>query len=83
MAKAKQEVLVESMSGDGLNIFIDDPEIHLKDIQSIQGVSQVSLSVFSKFICAVTDPRYNKSEVAQEIRKLLTAEVPQVFREDK
>lgn len=49
------------------------------EIGQIEGITSVSI-LFNERIEAMTDPRYDVNEIAQEIRDLLGAEVPQLFK---
>ncbi len=83
MAKPKMEVLVAVIANpaEQISVWIDNAKAHLSDIASIEGVKSLRLVDAAKVRITV-DMRYDKSEVAQELRELLTAEVPSIFRED-
>ena len=82
MAKPKQDILVQELPNRNINIYIDNPEKEVNDIKAIEGVSDAYTILGTSPIFASVDPRYDKSEVAQEIRELLLGDVPDVFREE-
>lgn len=82
MAKPKVSVLVQEMPAPNcLSVYCDDLQGVVADINSIEGVASVTCFAFTKFLSVVCDPRYDRAEIAQEIRDLLTSEVPEVFRD--
>ncbi len=78
MAKQKREILVCELL-ICINIWIDEPEKALEDINRIEGVSNAFFSV-GNVIHVYVDPRYDKADVADEIRELLASDVPDVSR---
>lgn len=83
MATKKMSVSVQVKEGQAfpIRIWVSDPEQHLADCESVEGVAMVNyLSGGPIFI--IVDPHYDVQEVAAELEELLTAEVPDVFREN-
>lgn len=82
MAKPKQKVLVEVTSRiipEPIAVWVDNPGEALQDILGIEGILQ-GRAVIGGPIRVTVDPRYDTEEIAGEIRELLNAEVPDVFR---
>lgn len=79
MAKPKQKYLVEVYHGTWIHVHCDNPEITKHEIEQIEGVEWVD--PLNKVLSVWVDPRYDAQEVAQEIRELLSSEVPEVFNE--
>lgn len=79
MAKPKQAHLVEECE-TGITVWTNDPEGDFKEIKRIEGVSNAIMSGDNP-ICVYVDPRYSLADIAEEIRQLLKAEIPDVFRE--
>ena len=82
MAKPKRKIVIgvhKSEVVPGMSIYIANPEDHMRDVSSVEGVLTVSLFSSRNSLMVTTDPRYDVSEIAQEIEELLTAEVPDVF----
>lgn len=80
MAKPKQTFLVEEYSNT-IAIWANNPVIDFIEIKRIEGVSTI-LMLDGNPIRVCVDPRYDQKEVAEEIRELLAAEVPDVFKEE-
>ncbi len=82
MAKPKMKVLVEVVRNqvEPIRVWVSDAKTHLNDIASVEGITHISLYGESE-VTIMIDKRYDKDEIAQELRELLTAEVPSVFRE--
>lgn len=83
MAKPKTKVLVEIVLNqvEPIRIWVSNAKAHLNDIASVEGVTHISLHGSSE-VSVMIDKRYDKNEIAQELRELLTAEVPSIFREE-
>lgn len=82
MATKKCDVLVKVVANpvQPINVWIDKPTEAATEIMSIEGVTACEVSVNGPLYIMV-DPRYDAQEVAGEIRMLLTAEVPDIFKE--
>lgn len=82
MAKPKIKVLVEVIKNpvEPIRIWIDNAKAHLSDIASVEGVSNIWHDKQNS-IKIMIDKRYDVDEIAQELRELLTAEVPDIFRD--
>lgn len=81
MAKPKVKVLVKESGSTFLEVYCDDPRQAIQDIMSIEGILDIYYSQLG-CIAVGCDPRYDRAEIAQEIKDLLTAEVPAAFMED-
>ncbi len=83
MAKPKQKVLVDIMVNlfEPIRVWIDNPGDALRDISTIEGIVRCRVCTDGP-IRIMVDPRYDTQEIAQEIRDLLAAEVPEVFKEE-
>lgn len=80
MANKKVDVIVKKVNDSVIYVFCDDRARIAKELENISGIS--SIHIWSDRLDVwVSDPRYDTDEVAQEIQELLTAEVPDVFRE--
>ncbi len=77
MAKPKQEVLVEVFAKSSLEVWASS--VNVDEISSIEGILEVHKRTNNAFVTC--DPRYDIEEIAQEVRDLLLAEVPDVFKE--
>ena len=64
-----------------IEVYTDDLESSVIEIGGIGGVVVVLLLASISMISVSVDPRYDIEEIAQEIRDLLAAEVPDIFRE--
>lgn len=80
MAKPKQAVLVDIIFNGIVDVWTDDRKKALRDILSIEGVATAQ-DVSDGCISLTIDKRYDTIEVADEIRELLSAEVPDIFKE--
>lgn len=78
MAKPKQKVLVKIFAKSSLEVWASS--VNIDEISSIEGILEVHKRTNNAFV--VCDPRYDIKEIAQEVRDLLLAEVPDVFRDD-
>jgi 16S rRNA G966 N2-methylase RsmD len=65
----------------GIQIWIDNAKQYLSEVSEVEGVDSISLPTRNPIFVYV-DPRYDKNEVANEIKILLSSNVPSVFRED-
>lgn len=83
MAKPKVKIIVEVILDAvyPIKIFCDDPAKVSKEISEIEGVLQILLIDSKGPIRCAVEPRYDINEVAEEIKTLLLAEVPDVFKE--
>ena len=81
MAKPKRELIVKEIPDNTIHIYCDNPEKVMAEIREIEGVNIVFLTSTLPVNVKI-DPRYDLGEIAEEIRELLSAEVPAVFRED-
>lgn len=81
MAKPKQRFLIKKLDGH-VHLYIDDAGGQVADILMIEGVTGAYIPSHNVNLMLIDiDPRYDVSEVAAEIEGLVTAEVPDVFRE--
>lgn len=75
MANRKQDVVVKALLGRGIHLWSDASPDVIDNIKDIVGVEYVQVrSIMPIFIS--TDPRYALDEVAKEIEKLLSSEIP-------
>jgi hypothetical protein len=81
MAKPKQKTLIKVLPPDNITVWTDEPTKELKEINAIEGVDYVNLIGGENPIYIKIDPRYDLKEIAAEIKDLLKAEVPDVFKE--
>jgi len=87
MAKPKISNLVEvlnataTMGSSVLHIWCDNPGQVIAEIARLEGIDNTMLFSNGKMIRATIDPRYDAEEIAQEIRDLLAADVPEAFKE--
>lgn len=79
MAEQKQKVLVRIMADALLYVWCDNAANQIADMLSIEGVELVFASNSGGLLEVFTDPRYDLSELAIEIKELLLAEVPEDF----
>ena len=79
MAKPKVKIKVEIVNDTFITVWAKDAHRHIPDVESIEGVHFASSS--GRLMIIYTDPRYDVNEVAREIEQLLSAEMPEVFRE--
>ena len=78
MAKPKVDVLVKVFASHAIEVWASP-----KDTDEIKlggGITEIFKSVNGTLI--ICDPRYDTEEIAQEIRDLLSAKVPDVFKEE-
>jgi hypothetical protein len=82
VATKKQDILVKITANpiEQIKVWIDKPSESITDVLSIEGVSTCRASAGGPLYIMV-DPRYDVREVAGEIEALLTAEVPDIFKE--
>jgi len=82
MAKPEIEILVEVLDNpiQPIRVWISCAKLHLTDVASVEGISHIFLEGETE-ISVMIDKRYKASEVADELRELLGAEVPDIFRE--
>jgi len=81
MAKPKKDVIVEVLHNKSIRVWCNNPGQVVTELKTIEGITSILyLSTFGS-IHLSTDPRYDISEIAQEIEELLTAEVPDVFKD--
>lgn len=80
--KKKIDVLVEVKRNpvEPITVWMDNPKRGLVDILSIEGVCKGRINSLGE-ITIMVDPRYDVIDLADEIRSLLTAKIPDVFRE--
>jgi hypothetical protein len=81
MAKPKRKTLIKVLPPDNITVWTDEPAKELKLLASIEGVDHINLIGSGNPIYIKIDPRYDLKEVAAEITDLLTAEVPDIFKE--
>ena len=67
----KQDVLIETKSGRGLNVWTDNITIAKRKINEIEGVTNTTLLANGHMIYVAIDPRYDKALVAEEIKNRL------------
>lgn len=79
MAKPKKSVLIEKLPNH-LRVWCNNPTQWLSDLASIEGIIRVD-NLTGGCTILHCDPRYDLSELAQEVEQLLMAEVPEVFKE--
>ncbi len=79
MAKPKQNTLVKVNPPDSIHVYTSQPEKEIAGIRAIEGVN--SIIFISNPIFVYTDPHYNVNEIAEEIKDVLTVNIPDVFRE--
>ncbi len=83
MAEPKYRFLVEGKHLNFIVVWTDNPSSDFAKIKKIEGTHIVTMfEGSSNPIHVHVDPRYDQKEVAQEIRDLLTAGVPDVFKEE-
>jgi hypothetical protein len=80
MAKLKQETLVEEYQ-DSISVWTNEPLKEVETISNIEGVDTALIAGGTNPIYVYVDPRYSVAEIADEIRVLLTADVPDIFKE--
>lgn len=81
MAKPKQEVMVVEHPTSGLLVaYVDNAPKWVSDVMSIEGIRKVFVDGKTRLDIFI-DPRYDLSELAEEVKSLLMAEVPVEFRE--
>lgn len=78
MAKPKQSVIVKTRNGNGIDVWVDRPAKAIEAILKVEGVSLALIPNGSNIFIWI-DPRYDEEEIADEIRILLSSEVPSVF----
>lgn len=82
MAKPKQDNVVKVYEEVNIvHVWTDNPERMAKEIGVTEGVTRAFANSLD-FIEVYVNIRYDVEEVAEEIRTLLAAEVPKVFREE-
>lgn len=81
MAKPKVEVIVNIIRVDLIEVFCSDRDNVVVEIAGIEGIIHVSHLAGAGCIHILTDPRYDINELRDEIYQLLTASIPDVFRE--
>ena len=59
---------------------ISNAKLAAKEVKDIEGITWADL-LFNTAIMVHTDPRYDVNEIRDEIYELLTAKVPDVFKE--
>ncbi len=80
MANRKRDVKVELLPVSGIHVWADTSDAIINGIKGIEGVVYVEVhSVLPMFVS--TDPRYSTTEIAEEIKQLLSSEVPKAFLE--
>jgi len=79
MAKPKQEILVERYLRS-VSVWTNNPIGDFEEVSRIEGVDNV-LICSGNHLHVCVDPRYDISEVADEIEALLTSKVPDIFKE--
>lgn len=82
MAKPKQKILIQVVCSlpHILRIWMDNPARYTQEVLNTAGVSSV-LEVHNDSMDIILDPRYDKDEVIKDLEKLLTSEVPDIFKE--
>jgi hypothetical protein len=80
MAKPKVEVIVNVVQQKNIEIYCSNAESAVKELRDIEGVTWVA-SLSNTIIIVHTDPRYDVNEIRDEIYELLTAKVPDVFKD--
>ena len=82
MAKPKTNLIINPHHNVGLiDIWCDNPTEVLREISQIEGVVNVAYFKHGGNISAYIDPRYDIDEIAQEIKDLLSSEIPDVFKD--
>lgn len=81
MAKPKRRFLVEEVP-HSITVWTDNPVSDLAEIKTIEGINTVMMADGCNPIYVYVDPRYSQKEVAEEIRELLEARVPDIFKEE-
>lgn len=78
MSKPK-EAVKEIIQHSDITLFINDAAKWVDDIMSIEGVRHIFVN--SKVEIAIfVDPRYDTTEVAKEVKDLITQEVLLIFQ---
>ena len=80
MAKPKHKFLVKETEFS-ITIWTDNPVSDFAEIKTIEGTDTVLVLNGENPIFVYVDPRYDPKEIADEIRELLAARIPDVFRE--
>ncbi|KKK63067.1 hypothetical protein LCGC14_2998050 [marine sediment metagenome] len=80
MAKPKHKFLVKE-NEFSITVWTDSLVSDLAEIKTIEGTDTVLMLNGKNPISVFLDPRYDLKEIAEEIRELLTARIPDVFRE--
>jgi len=87
MAKPKIANLVEVsdaatiIGSSVLNIWCDNARQVIVEISKLEGIEDAILLSNGNMIRVTADPRYDVEEIAQEIRDLLAADVPEASKE--
>jgi hypothetical protein len=80
MAKPKHKFLVKEHEFS-ITVWTDNLVSDFAEIKTIEGTDTVLILNGKNPINIYVDPRYDLKEIAEEIRELLTARIPDVFRE--
>ena len=80
MAKPKQATLIRAYTSNRITVWTNEVSRVIEEISEVEGINLV-VSGNGSAIFLYTDPRYDVDEIADEIRLLLSSEVPSVFRE--
>ncbi len=73
--------LTKICPNNNILVWTTQPEKEVSEIGNIEGVSNAKMVTARNPIFVTVDPRYDIKEIAAEIERLLTAEVPDVFKE--
>ncbi len=76
MAKPMTEIIVTVHTYNLISVWPDDIEETCRTIESIEGVLE---AIPVSPILVKPDKRYDLNEIANEIKELLTAKVPEAF----
>lgn len=83
MAKPKKTIHIRGYDnpvvGGIIHAWCDKPQDQLNELATIEGITSIKYN--GEFIAIFTDPRYDRIEIEEEIRTLLTAEVTDIFKE--
>lgn len=83
MAKPKTNLVIKVSELSGyIDVWCIDTQSVIGEISRIEGVVKVYIMVHDGHLSVSTSPLYDVNEIAQEIKELLSSEVPDVFKEE-
>ncbi len=79
--KDKVTVVILHQNFPHFLVWVDWAPRHTKDVENIEGVASTFI-LSENSMSVLVDPRYDTTEVAEEVKQLLLADVPDVFKEE-